>query len=402
MGRLVQFILRILDGTPQSKPQKRELGQSLVEMALVTPILAVLIGGIIEIGWFANHVLILQEVARVGARSGTVLSGDFDPGNWNNDASIHQDVWTDISAYNVGAGVVPNESLNYRDCDVAADFPGFYNFVACLMLDSMDPLIFVPDNGVDDIVISTFSLMAINNGDYTTVDIDENPNLRRRTHDFDSLYTNGVSMVVVGRYPVDANECTELSSGGPRTNVRDPFNYIPEPPHPAATNGGLQTDGTDPDFPTRQFFVSGGSRIYVEQEGNDSAAEYQRGFVWFAQHLVEDAPDDDTYCYGSEWSIDEVAELLNVPSFLDVNCAADPAPFASTAECNAAKTDRREFLPSQGLTLVEIFWEHDMLLDFPFLNPIILGSDDGRSTISTWSAFPLPSTEPNLFYRSEG
>jgi hypothetical protein len=368
-------------------------------MALVTPILAVLIAGIVEIGWYANHVLILQEVARVGARAGTVLSGDFDPGNWTEAASRHQDVLTHPDAYNFGAGAVPPEALNYRNCDVAADFPGFYNFIACLMLDSMDPLILRDTRPevthIDDIVISTFSLMAINNGDYTTVDIDENPGLRRRTQDFDSDYPNGVSMVVVGRYPVSANECTEDATGPLADPPRDPFNYIVDG-STAATNDQLNPgDVVDP----REYFLSDGNQIYVELEGWDNDAEYQRGFIWLAQHKVE---SEDVNCWGSEWSDEEVATLLNVPSFIDVNCAVDPAPFADATACNAAKAERREFLPSQGLTLVEIFWEHRLLLDFPFLNAAALGAEDGVITISTWSAFPLPSTEPNIYFRSEG
>lgn len=400
MGRLVQLILRTLDGTPQSRPKKRQLGQSLVEMALVTPILAILIAGIVEIGWYANHILILQEVARVGARSGTVLSGDFAPDNWFSEASIAEPVLRNDNAYDADYGYFPassytppDASLNYRDCDVAVDYPGFYNFIACLMLDSMDPLVLREgqkpsgEDYIDDIVISTFSLMAINNGNYSLIDPDTDAALRRRTHDFaGDPYPNGSSIIVVGRYPTNANECTHDTGGWRSDTTVDPFNYLTG----ASINGDLLTEALVP----REYFTSDSNKIYVELEGYDEEPEYQRGFVWFGQHIVE---SEDTICWGSEWSDDEVVELMNLPHFLDVDCAAEADP----SKCNSDKAARRELLPSQGMTLVEIFWEHDMLLDFPFFTVWSGFGDLDVIVISTWSAFPLPSVEPNIIYRLE-
>jgi hypothetical protein len=59
----------------------------------------------------------------------------------------------------------------------------------------------------------------------------------------------------------------------------------------------------------------------------------------------------------------------------------------------------RSVLPSQGIVLVELFWQHQMLLQLPVFNPVydILGGT-GSTTISVWAAFPLPSVEPFIIF----
>lgn len=48
--------------------RKSEAGQSMVEMALVLPILLLLIGGIMDFGWLFYNQLALTNAAREGAR----------------------------------------------------------------------------------------------------------------------------------------------------------------------------------------------------------------------------------------------------------------------------------------------------------------------------------------------
>ena len=52
---------------------------------------------------------------------------------------------------------------------------------------------------------------------------------------------------------------------------------------------------------------------------------------------------------------------------------------------------KQSYLPSQGLILVEIYWEHEMLLKIPLLSPVFtaVGNADGKMVINVWAAFPL-------------
>jgi hypothetical protein len=46
--------------------------------------------------------------------------------------------------------------------------------------------------------------------------------------------------------------------------------------------------------------------------------------------------------------------------------------------------------------LVEMFWQHEMLLQFPVFNPVVAAfGGDETPQISVWAAFPMPSVEPN-------
>ncbi|MDX1993337.1 MAG: TadE family protein, partial [bacterium] len=157
MQRIARKILQILDGTPAvyGKPQK---GQSLAEMAFITPLILILIAGIVEIGWLANNYLTLQEVSKVGARRGTTLVGQYSPLEWN-------DLYTTVPADYIGGGNIDpidvidpvdlpqrqtlREAVRTCDAFVQAEYPGFYNEILCVMLDSMEPLQIRGGSGVE-------------------------------------------------------------------------------------------------------------------------------------------------------------------------------------------------------------------------------------------------------------
>lgn len=54
------------------KAKKSESGQSLVEFALIVPILIILLFGIIEFGWLFNGQITVTSAAREGARTAAV------------------------------------------------------------------------------------------------------------------------------------------------------------------------------------------------------------------------------------------------------------------------------------------------------------------------------------------
>lgn len=58
------------------KKMRNEEGQSMVEFALVLPILLVLVCGIIDFGWLFYNQLSLQDACREGARTACVNSTD--------------------------------------------------------------------------------------------------------------------------------------------------------------------------------------------------------------------------------------------------------------------------------------------------------------------------------------
>ena len=71
MKAVIRRIIQILDNTPAEyapKRGQRQSGQSVVELALITPILIVMFAGLVEVGWFANNYLTILDVTRAGAR----------------------------------------------------------------------------------------------------------------------------------------------------------------------------------------------------------------------------------------------------------------------------------------------------------------------------------------------
>ncbi|MEM6283275.1 MAG: TadE/TadG family type IV pilus assembly protein, partial [Chloroflexota bacterium] len=220
----MQKLVQILDGTP-AEYGERENGQSVVELALVMPILLILLVGMIEIGWFTNNYLILLEASRVGSREGTKLGGDSSPYTWEQgtitlqvDDPTTEDVDEGRDLNSIVGVAAPAFLSEQRDtftggpevrspnaAPLAADPPvddaqrvegalargagtpdelacerlriGFYTNVACATLDSMAPLdqsvTFIPNDELtfpgendlplplNDIIVSVFSINRI-------------------------------------------------------------------------------------------------------------------------------------------------------------------------------------------------------------------------------------------------
>ncbi len=374
MRKLLRKIIEILDGTP-AVYGKKQRGQSTLELALVSPIIVILLAGMVEIGWFARNYLILLEVTRVGARLGAVQQNQTDPNNWDNLGSIRSEAYPvggDFCADFAQTGeTCPADSgtiserwaASYRSCAFGDGQPGregFFNLITCNMLRSVDPLIFGQqlreDAGQDplvvypdDIVVSAFAIQAI--------DPDDIPPARLSDAQLPLPNDGNPQAVVVGRYPTNANECHEIAE-------RDPFDWIQNDTWDPNTTGAAKAAGDR------------NERDYLELEGIDSTSERQRGFSWFAVHRIE-----GTNCFGSDWSTRDVEDLMNLQQF---NLTAD---------------GRREYLPSQGMVLTEMWWQHEPISQFLGLSPVIspvfgmLGTD---TIIEAWAAFPLPQVEPKL------
>ncbi|MBI1279360.1 MAG: hypothetical protein GC179_14625 [Anaerolineaceae bacterium] len=383
MQSVPKKIFQILDGTPAVYGQYSR-GQSLAELALVTPLLIVLLMGLAEIGWFANNYLILLETTRVGARYGAVQTGDFAPDKWDNSASLLPNLQADYVA-NAAGGPLTQNARAYRICtnSEAGGTPRFYNIIICKMFDAMSPLDFRGEykvtnadptdrNSVDEIVVSAFSLLSINPTDSNI------PAAMRSTIDLaPNVPSTQQQVLVIGRYPTNANECTTDASD---PDPRDPFNYI-------SYTGASNTDTTSPgNTGTRNFVMSSGTQLFSELLGYDTGPELQRGFALTGQHIITATRTlpAASRCYGSEWTIRRVQDLINVANY------------------GMQNQNQRSMLPSQGLILVEMFWQHTLLLRNPVFNPVFNILNDpsnpngGGTVISVWAAFPLPTTEPKI------
>ena len=378
MRKFIKKVLEILDGTP-AVYGKKQRGQSLVELALISPLLVIMLAGMVEIGWFARNYLILLEVTRVGARTGAVQQNELGPLAWDNRGSV------------IPSGLTEEEFINflhqYRSCNPndPSVYIGFYNFLACVMLRSLDPLPFGRDQRIelgalptdtfpDDIVISAFAVQAVDPED----SIWGSPPSKVPIGDVKYWplgVDGGPQALVVGRWPTNANECHVRENGtfydggnnaGDGVDGRDPFDWITE--HGYTLNPANRT------LPLNELE----SRHYLEVDELDSTVpERQRGFAWLGAHKIA-----GTGCYGSEWDLREVENLINLNNFeLDL--------------------DQRRYVPSQGLILVEMWWKHETLSQFiglaPVISPVfaILGTD---TVVTVWAAFPLPQVEPRIAF----
>jgi hypothetical protein len=108
----------------------RSRGQGLIETALLLPVLLIVLSGMVELGFLLNEYMALQDAARNAAR-------------FASDSVYYQ-------------------SDNVQNCDLTEDF---YRQTACLVnreLSQEKPVIGLDiNNGVDDVIISAFSVEKI-------------------------------------------------------------------------------------------------------------------------------------------------------------------------------------------------------------------------------------------------
>ncbi len=401
MRKVLRKIIQILDGTPAVYGSTGR-GQSMVELALVTPILIILIMGLVEIGWFANNFLILLESSRVGARFGTIQTGDTSPLSWPNQYSVSPNAFPGYYGYT--GDPAPDEysdALRYRRCSEVQDFDelaGFYNLISCVMLQSITPLEFrspiddpagaeTEPNGVDDIVISAFSLQTMNLADIPAGAMRN----AAATSLIPGIPASQQQVLVVGRYPINANECSVKADGTFQNPPyeRDPFDYIQDND---SLGNYILADLTQPDIESNRLYLEVvvghdefGDPVFGYDNnvaGNATTWERQRGFSLTGQQYITTLPG----CVGSEWSMADVQRLMNLPQF-GLSIATDPD-----------KITERQRLPSQGIVLVEMFWEHELLLKNPVFNPVFTVIGEERTTVTVWSVFPVPAVEPRIKY----
>lgn len=393
MAKFLVKVLEILDGTP-AEYGKRPRGQSVVELALVTPLLIVMFASMVEVGWFANNYLTLLDATRSGARIATGLQDTRSPLQWDNRASLVPDSLLtnpDDQIYKM-SDASGNDDLfrqNYRPtlstgaprCILTGDFIGFYNEVACRTINALDPLSLrnadaLDHEATDDVVVSAFALQVLK-GHY--LDPDDTHTVAHPVPD----PPDATQSVVVGRYPINANEC-EINPDGTarRSTERDPFDLN--------SNGAwdVKALSTNPDIATYQTINTHFEEAPGFDPYNPTRPERQVGFSWYGNHRVG-GTGATAGCIGSRWSIADVERLVNLPTYL------------TQGDSDEEREARRALVPSQGIAMVELYWEHKPLLNLPFFEPIFRVFSD-RATIEVWAAFPLPAVEPFIQFCESG
>lgn len=438
MRNFIKRLIRVLDGKPQAYGHS-ERGQSVLELALVTPLLIIMLVGLVEIGWFARNYLTLQEVTRVGARRGATLQQDNSPIRWDERASYYFNSAYDPYFSDYPDGAASDEGSkswhtsyrrNVRNCGAIQDSSiqpnqvGFFNLIACQMINSLDPLELrwegsaAGPNDIDDIIISAFSVQIINND--TAADGGDLDLANTSKVNGSEFSETGYIPVIVGRYPTRTNECNVWEDGGGNryayTVERDPFDYYrqQQPAQNNAKAGSAPSDfdayrcqadtdtvnvnGTTYHYPLEMAVennncTSGQASVGFDPYPTDGdyegspadSLEMQRGWTLTGQHEFDETREIngstmERVCWGSERSIYWVQQRLQTSDFI-------------TAD------DQRQYFANQGVVLVEIYWQHELLLGaLPVFSPIYNALDDEQTTIYTWSAFPAPAVTPNLRY----
>jgi hypothetical protein len=290
-------------------------GQSLVELTVSLPLFLIMLLGLAEIGWYANNYLTLLDVVREAGRFGSTR----DPMRWIDgeelsysrmDCEALDDHFDKFDGENTTGWNGPNiDSYGFYGRTLPSlDRPvGYYDGVACTAVRNMDPLVF--KDAKDDVVVSVFSFIVLNEG------------------------TSSAEIRIVGRYPSQANECSDEG---------DPFDW------------NHDGDASDPnEDPTRW----------------EASSDNVRGYVFRGNHHVEGGS-----CLGSEFSTQEVQDMLNF--------TGDPD-----------RVRKMEQTTNYGLVLVEVFWAHKQLLGLPWFN---LGPMNEDQIIHVWTFFPVSAAEPDV------
>jgi hypothetical protein len=254
---------------------------------------------------------------------------------------------------------------------------GFYNVLVCNMIKALDPLKLDTKNGVDDIVISTFSIQVIDYKSpkmpalYATA-LKNGMNGMPPTVD---TAIPGPQAVVVGRWPSNANACTYDNTGAPKLIERDAFDYLQN-----NIRDHVLTNPSGPNDDTNWTYLEL-DEPNVFKSTDPTTFKALRGFAWTGQHKIAASKNK---CVGSEWDIQRVQQMMNLPGF------------TLLSPSKPESIDERGALASEGMVLVEVFWQHKLLLPNPVFNPVFTAIGTQQTTVTVWAAFPVPAIEPRI------
>ena len=141
------------------KPFFSSRGQSMLETALVLPVLLILIAGMVEVGMYALSYMTFLDASREAARFGTSLDPEL-TSKYPLDMRPSQPSFPDVRPPAIG-GTDP--SMTLEELEILCregESNNFYYELACLAFQNVPMDTFVPEEG-DDIVIT---VIGVDNG----------------------------------------------------------------------------------------------------------------------------------------------------------------------------------------------------------------------------------------------
>lgn len=349
MRQFARRFIEVLD----SKPPRGARGQSLLELALTAPILFLMVIGIVEVGFLANNYMISLDALREGGRFGVLLN----PMNWHTsytdpagDEQTRNQQRADCETKTSGFVGGANWHVNKYDRDVqlgyaGGDAPhpnkagyvnlsetdtlGFYDAVMCQVVAALDPLPFNYD--YDDIAISVIAF---------------------------------------------ANRCNEWAVSGPAGCYEDPLNYRrPIGTRHVTVTGRFPLSNRKCTDDTRDpFAVPGMASNPIPVPG--AADTLYRGYI-VTGNMVNSAG-----CIGSWFYLDDSKTTYSTPEPYNIDYILNSLP-DTLLQANA---------PGGALVLVELYWRHTQLFNFPPFN--LFNDASGGIRLHIWQAFPMVAAEP--------
>jgi hypothetical protein len=361
MRPFARRLINILD----SKPPRGARGQSLAELALTAPILFLMVIGIAEIGFLANNYMLALDAIREGGRYAVLQT----PLNWhtsytvaNGDQETRNQQRTDCETTKSYAGGA-RYHVNRRDRDLArvpvadpdghptglgyfsgneTDTFGFYDGVMCQVVAALDPLYF--NYRFDDVAVSVIAYAnrcaTWNNGAGAGSCYRDPANLRE---------PQGTRrLTITGRFPLANRKCVGTSA---YLDTRDPFQVNGQisavvPPLPGAGNNDV-----------RGFIVMGNMK-----------------------------PPGVNNCIGSWFYLDESKTNYATPEPYNLDYLLNDLDRAHASDD----------APSGAMVLVELYWNHAQLFNFPPFNLLNDNSPGGSGGVRMhlWQVFPMTAAEP--------
>ncbi len=441
MRQTLSKLVKILDGQPSGKR-----GQSLVEMALTTPLLILMVLSLVELGFFANDYLILLDAIRSGSR----FAVNLDPTSWPyGDAHNQNRMDCDTDNHNtVGPGTpnkstwnqYPNEGIinpssanapyGQRSGDnpfpgQVADQPrgmnlttglrlnytvgkdanfGFFDSIACQVIAAMQPLHLEEDlnaaggdqtsiagdgtnKSKDDILISAISYVTMN---YNGLANDG------AKYASDIAPHNGYYVTVTGRWPIESRYCYALGQG----DVRDPFDFMRHDYELAWHNGNNPSKNTSGIYngtsldnqPTNNPPQYEGPVIDNSHPGWDPAAPNSDWRILDALTAPTDSQGVRGYTFtgnhratdGSNcWGSEFTVQAVERSLNLALNTSDPLHPI-----------NFNQSAPNGGLVIVEVYWQYHPLFFGPLFQGFTSNNKENDPVIHVWSFYPIPGIEP--------
>jgi hypothetical protein len=421
-SRILRRAVAVLDGKPRGSK-----GQSLVEMTLTFPVLIVMVLGLVEIGFAANHYLILLDLVREAGRRGANLNPNAWDDAWDtrnfermdcdregagntggekfynidqnvSKRSIPRGLWLKTARGYKGEGYTPTgrpyESSRF----------GFFDTVTCQIILSMSPLLFEapgdwgpPNYSIeppDQSTLYSRNEIAVSAFAYTKLDFRHLKADGSGRWKYDPGNPNGayLKLVSAGPPPVYASQALDA-------NALDIRKFL-EPPNQTIASGAssmISAEGTLM-LVTRRYPTSNRYCAKIDADGK-LQGDYRDPNHWQRATYVKDGTTYQIYTGSAGWRNNTATTPTDErdPNERHTTLLAEPGGtqgvrgfifsglrYDSKQDCYGSSFTVQdvedllngellssalpEKLPNGGLVLVEMWWQHHPLILAPLFN----------------------------------